>query len=60
VLEEMTHILRVELIARESNDKAIQFYKSMGFEIEGCFRNRIDGNLGCLENDIPMGWLITR
>ena len=57
VQTEMKDIQRVELIARESNIKAIKFYQSLGFEIEGCLRNRIDGILGGLENDIPMGWV---
>jgi ribosomal protein S18 acetylase RimI-like enzyme len=57
VQNELSHITRVELIARQSNEKAIKFYQSLGFEIEGCLRNRIDGNLGNLENDIPMGWI---
>ena len=57
VQTEMCDIQRVELIARETNIKAIKFYQSLGFEIEGCLRNRIDGVLDRLENDIPMGWI---
>jgi len=57
VQNEMNNITRVELIARESNTKAIKFYQSLDFEIEGCFRKRIDGILNKLENDIPMGWI---
>ena len=36
---------RVELTVRESNTAAIALYKTMGFEIEGCFRDavRVDG-----------------
>ena len=48
-------ILRVELIARESNDKAINFYKSIGFVQEGRFEKRIH-NDGVYEADIPMAW----
>jgi ribosomal protein S18 acetylase RimI-like enzyme len=33
--------LRVELITRESNKKAIKFYESIGFVIEGRFGKRI-------------------
>lgn len=50
-------ILRVELIARESNRKAIAFYQKLGFQIEGRLVNRIrsaDGN--GFEADIPMAW----
>jgi len=54
---EMQDIKRVELITRESNIKAINFYKNIGFVIEGCLKNRIDGISNNLENDIPMAWL---
>ena len=57
VENEMQEIKRVELIARESNAKAITFYQSLGFEIEGCLKNRINGTLDKLEHDIPMGWI---
>lgn len=53
---EMKDILRVELIARESNSKAIEFYKSLGFVVEGSFVGRIRGVDGELEADIPMAW----
>jgi ribosomal protein S18 acetylase RimI-like enzyme len=49
-------IVRVELIARESNKKAIEFYKKIGFNIEGRLENRICDKNGKLEADIPMGW----
>ncbi len=52
----LPQISRVELIARESNDKAIRFYKSMGFEREGMLRNRIKNPDGSVESDIPMAW----
>lgn len=54
---EQPDILRVELIARESNRKAIAFYQKLGFQIEGRLVNRIrsaDGN--GFEADIPMAW----
>ena len=54
---EMQDIKRVELITRESNTKAINFYKNTGFMVEGCLKNRIDGISNDLENDIPMAWL---
>lgn len=47
---------RVELIARESNEKAIALYQSMGFLIEGRLEMRIKGADGNYEADIPMGW----
>jgi putative acetyltransferase len=50
-------ILRVELIARESNQKAIRFYEKMGFQIEGKLAVRIRSVEGGYEADIPMGWL---
>lgn len=50
-------VLRVELIARESNAKAITFYESLGFSVEGRFERRIRNLDGRLEADIPMAWL---
>jgi len=49
-------IMRVELIARESNVKAIQFYQSLGFKIEGRMEDRIRSANGQFEADIPMAW----
>ncbi len=56
VSTEMSDILRIELIARESNTRAIRFYKKLGFKIEGKFEKRIRDNSGMLEADIPMAW----
>lgn len=53
-------ILRVELISRESNLKAIRFYESLGFKQEGRFEQRIDRGDGTFEADIPMAWINTR
>ena len=47
---------KVELIARESNRKAIDLYQSLGFRIEGRFEMRIKTPAGLFEADIPMGW----
>jgi ribosomal protein S18 acetylase RimI-like enzyme len=47
---------RVELITRESNHKAITFYQSFGFRIEGRLEMRIKTSDGSYEADIPMGW----
>lgn len=52
----MPSVLRLELIARESNRKAIRFYESLGFVQEGCFNRRIRNPDGTLESDIPMAW----
>lgn len=49
-------ILRVELIARESNLKAIQLYEKLGFKIEGRFEKRISNDSTTFEADIPMAW----
>ena len=61
LLERIQHarpdILRVELIARESNQKAIAFYQQLGFQIEGRFNRRIQSAGGGYEADIPMAWL---
>lgn len=50
-------ILRVELLVRESNKKAISFYLSLGFNIEGQLASRIMNRNGTMEADIPMAWL---
>jgi ribosomal protein S18 acetylase RimI-like enzyme len=51
-----TDILRLELIVRETNHKAISFYRSIDFRIEGRFERRIDSRNGRFESDIPMAW----
>jgi len=50
-------ILRIELVARDSNEKMIEFYESMGFKREGRFEKRVRNADGTFEADIPMGWL---
>lgn len=52
----MPDISRVELISRESNQKAIKFYQSLGFKIEGRFEKRIKTSSGEFISDIPMAW----
>jgi ribosomal protein S18 acetylase RimI-like enzyme len=47
---------RVELVARESNHKAIKLYQSLGFRIEGRMEMRIKTKENVYEADIPMGW----
>ena len=47
---------KVELIARESNEKAIALYQSLGFLIEGRLEMRIRTTDRHYEADIPMGW----
>lgn len=49
-------ILRVELIARESNQKALSLYTSLGFIQEGRLEKRILPISGVFEADIPMAW----
>ena len=56
VRDERLDILRVELIARESNAKAIEFYKKLGFVVEGRLTGRIRSVGGGFEADIPMAW----
>ncbi len=58
VQETMPGITRIELIARESNRRAIEFYQSLGFVIEGRFENRIKNIDGSFEADIPMAWTL--
>lgn len=54
--QEHPDILRVEIIARESNP-AIKLYEKMGFKKEGRFERRIKGVNGTFEADIPMAWI---
>jgi ribosomal protein S18 acetylase RimI-like enzyme len=49
-------ILRVELLARESNKFALKFYESLGFKPEGKLENRIQSVGGGYEADIFMAW----
>lgn len=50
-------VTRVELIARESNGRAIGLYESLGFKREGRLEGRVrrPGD-GVIEADIPMAW----
>lgn len=57
VIECYPEITRIELIARESNKKAIQFYESLEFVVEGRFSARIKNIDGTYEADIPMAWI---
>jgi ribosomal protein S18 acetylase RimI-like enzyme len=56
VREDVPEVLRVELIARESNVRAIEFYRKLGFRIEGRLEGRIRSAGGGYEADIPMAW----
>lgn len=56
VTDNRPHILRVELIARESNTRALRFYESLGFEPEGRLVKRIRSVNGGFEDDITMAW----
>lgn len=49
-------VLRVELIARESNKRALGFYESLGFVKEGRLERRIFDVGGEYCADIPMAW----
>lgn len=67
VKENRKDILRVELLTGESNKRAIAFYQSLGFTIEGRMPNRYElgpadlRRLGAagpvFDNDIPMAWI---
>ncbi|MCE7040881.1 GNAT family N-acetyltransferase [Dyadobacter sp. CY312] len=56
VQKERKGIYRIELIARESNRKAITLYEKLGFKKEGRMEGRIKNHLGEFEADIPMAW----
>ncbi len=56
IMENRNDIFRVELIARESNRKAIKLYENLGFKMEGRLVNRINVSENDFEADIPMAW----
>jgi ribosomal protein S18 acetylase RimI-like enzyme len=56
VTNQHPHILRVELLTRESNERARFLYGACGFREEGRFIGRIRNADGRLEADIPMAW----
>ncbi|MEO8029892.1 MAG: N-acetyltransferase [Gemmatimonadota bacterium] len=49
-------VTRVELVARESNARAIGLYESLGFRREGCLEGRVRRPDGVIEADIPLAW----
>jgi len=57
VQTERRDILRVELHARESNPRAIELYKKIGFKVEGRAEGRVLDPDGSIVADVPMGWL---
>jgi len=56
IMNKRPDVLRVELISRETNLKAISFYESLGFNREGKFEKRISYSENEFEADIPMAW----
>jgi ribosomal protein S18 acetylase RimI-like enzyme len=56
VCEHMPHIMRVELFARISNQRARALYQSLGFVEEGQLPARVFDAHGVLETDTIMGW----
>jgi ribosomal protein S18 acetylase RimI-like enzyme len=57
VENEMPHILRVELHARDGNEAAIRLYKKLGFELEGYLKNRDKLADGTFYDDVSFGWM---
>ena len=57
IIDHHPEVNRVELITRESNSRAINFYQTLGFSIEGKMHSRIKNTDGVLEADIPMAWI---
>ena len=56
VRNEFVHILRVELYVREENQVIVEFYKSLGFIIEGRQENKIMNASNELETPLHMAW----
>ncbi len=57
VENEMPHILRVELHARDGNEAAIRLYKKLGFQLEGYLKNRDKLPDGSFYDDVSFGWM---
>lgn len=55
----MPDILRVELMVRESNERAQKLYRSLGFKNDGRMEMRISSVGGGYEADLSMAWLRT-
>jgi ribosomal protein S18 acetylase RimI-like enzyme len=56
VHRERPDILRVELLAAESNARALRLYESVGFVREGRMIGTTNRGDGGYDADIPMGW----
>lgn len=56
VVNTLPHVRRIELIARESNTKAISIYEDFGFRVEGRLEGRISAGNDQYEADVPMAW----
>lgn len=56
IADQRPDILRVELVTQESNEKALNLYKKIGFVIEGRLEKRIRMHDKELDTDIPMAW----
>lgn len=56
IIQNRADILRVELVVKESNVRAIKFFESFGFIIEGRLERRIRSINNKFEAEIPMAW----
>lgn len=56
VKERHPEVLRIELLARESNRRAIRLYESLGFKTEGRLEDRVRRPDGGTEADLHMAW----
>ncbi|HBS47801.1 TPA: GNAT family N-acetyltransferase [Candidatus Dependentiae bacterium] len=56
IKSDFPHILKVELVHRESNSRSAHLYKKLGFVNEGRFVKKIRNVNGGFEDDILMGW----
>ncbi len=56
VRKQFQDVLRLEVMVRESNTKALTFYESFAFKREGVLERRFRRPDGIYESDIPMVW----
>ena len=56
VMSDHPEVLRVELLVREGNRRAIHIYEALGFRREACFEGRLRSPDGRTEAQIEMAW----
>ncbi len=58
--QQSPQVLKVELLVRASNARALHLYRKFGFVVEGCFSRRVRTADGAFIDDIAMCWFPER